>query len=238
MAKKNKTPNREWGKSKDAPPRIKMSIDDAIDVTLDIANNDHWKAIQSPKRLRILEAIRELKLCTVHDLTEYVDESRETMYYHLRLLANAELIQEHEVKKSTSTNKANQYSSRVPHGVICFTADPNSQVDMLRMKKIRNSGSSLLIKSFDKNRAAGAKGKSGERFFAWMSWVSVTPEVKVKIESLYDEIRELIELEHIAAHGDDTNDENRSHMLYAIMWMIPDFVGTGPMPILVPKQKK
>jgi DNA-binding transcriptional ArsR family regulator len=234
-SKKNK-PDREWGKGKEKPTRIKMPIDEAIDVTLDISNDDHWKAIQSPKRLRVLEAIRELKLCTVNELTKYLHESRETMYYHIRLLLNAELIQEQEVKKSTATNKALLYSTRVPHGVICFTANPNSVMDMHRMKKIRKSGSSLLVKSFDENRKAGATGKSGERFFAWMTWVSVSAKTKIKIESLYDEIRGLIEQEHIAAHEKDSNDANRSHMLYA-MWLIPDFVSTGPMPILVPKKK-
>ena len=52
-----------------------------------------WKTLESPIRMRLLELIRRLGSCTILELAEAAGTNPVNLYYHVRALESAELIQ-------------------------------------------------------------------------------------------------------------------------------------------------
>ncbi len=194
---------------------------------------EHWKAVQSPKRLRILEALWEIGECTVTELSEHVTLSRETVHYHMQILLDAELIAELPVKRCTGTAVATMYRTLAPQGIINVVANQKSILEMHRLQKLRRSTGTLMLESYEQNVTLGNEDQSTECSFSQSSWIPVKPDVKVKIEALYKELRALINQSQLAPN--DAPDE-RINMLYSLS-ITPDYVQTGPMPMLVLKSE-
>lgn len=202
-------------------------------LTLDIGNSVHWHAIQSPRRMAVLEGVRQIGPCTASELGSYFDKSAESLHYHLRCLTEAELITEKEVKRKTGKRLATVFSANVLGGEIFLEINPDSEVEMQRFHKMQSLWISNMRGNILDNFDRAVKKGDKKRIVFFNLWVLITVAQREKIESLFNEIKEVLynPTDDLVKEGLET-----VNMQYAF-WMIEDYEKFGPMPEIKAKKK-
>jgi len=222
--------DRDWGQEAPQREHNAGSWDKENQPILDLSLSieSHWKAIQSPKRLKILAAVGELGTCTSAELAEYLESKTRSVNYHLRCLEEVGLLFESAQKQKTGKRMAAVYSSRLQDNTVCLQVDPTSELEMFRLQKIRSLWANATVETFKLNFDKGVKSTSGERFIRYNEWLRVTPEQKDKIESLYEQLIEVIG----EVHASPTLPEEGNYDMQYAFWMISDYIHFGPIPTL------
>ncbi len=216
------------------PHRLPSSVLDCEgQPVLDIGNDDHWEVIKSPKRLRVLEGIRSLGECTIPHLTAHLNETKKSLYYHVTRLLGAGLIEEAGVCNSGTPRDAVVYRSTLQDGVIPFAWDPGSELETRRVIQARDRWGRLMLDAYHQNRKAITGKPTRQRTIAKMNWLSVTPAQRDQIESLFEQLRAVIEEAEMNPPG---SQDERIGMQYSL-WLIDDAIGFGPLPALRPVRK-
>ena len=228
MKPQNTNRNRDWGENAPVRQHKIASWDNPEQPVLDLGIDSHWKAIQSPQRFKVLAAVSELGSCTCAELSEHLGVGTRALNYHLRCLEEGGLLFESVDKKITGKRLAALYTCILVDNTICLKVDPNSELEMYRLEKIRSLWANATVDSFKLNFEFGVKSTSGERFMRYNEWIRVTPEQKEKIESLYEQLIEAVGEVHASPKLPRKGNYN---MQYAF-WMITDYVEFGPIPTL------
>lgn len=220
--------DRDWGKVAPRREHKVGSWDKEDQPVLDLSIESHWNAIQSPKRLKVLGAVSEMGKCTSAELADYLETKTRSVNYHLRCLEEVGLLFEGAEKRKTGKRMAAVFTSRLKDNTVCLKVDPTSELEMFRLQKIRSLWANATVDSFKLNFDEGVKATSGDRFIRYNEWLRVTPAQKDKIESIYEQLIDVIG----EVHANPTlQKEGNFDMQYAF-WMISDYVHFGPMPTL------
>lgn len=203
-------------------------------LILDIGNDVHWEAIKSPKRLRVLEGIRQLKQRTISALTVHLGETKKALYYHINKLLSAGLIEELGLVKTGAPRESMVYQSCLRDYIIPLQWNPNSARDNYRIRKARESWGNLMLQTYHLNRIEASKQATRNRTISKMNWIPVNQEQKEQIEALYEQLRTAIEEAEVYEPIDG---EELFPMQYSL-WLVQDLIGTGPLPSLRPIRKR
>ena len=220
--------DRDWGKEAPRREHLAGTWDKEDQPILDLSIESHWNAIQSPKRFRILAAVCELGTCTSAELADYLKTKTRSVNYHLRCLEEAGLLFESAEKQQTGKRLAAVFTSRLHGNTVCLKVDPTSKLEMFRLQKIRSLWANATVDSFKLNFDEGVKSTSGERFIRYNEWLRVSPAQKEKIESLYEQLIEVVG----EVHANPTLPEEGNFNMQYAFWMISDYVKFGPIPTL------
>ena len=88
-----------------------------------------WKTLESPIRMRLLELIRRLGSCTILELAEAAGTNPVNLYYHVRALESAELIQPVGHREGVARRAPVVYAVTQDEIVIEFDPDDPDAVD-------------------------------------------------------------------------------------------------------------
>ena len=88
-----------------------------------------WKTLESPIRMRLLELIRRLGSCTILELAEAAGTNPVNLYYHVRALEGAELIEPVGHREGVARRAPVVYATTHDEIVIEFDPDDPDAVD-------------------------------------------------------------------------------------------------------------
>lgn len=213
------------------PPSV---LDQRGQVVLGIGNDAHWDVIKSPKRLRVLEGIRQLGDTAVSELTGHIGEPEKALYYHIKNLLGAGLIEERGTKETGAPRESIVYRSLLIDCMVPFTCNSKNKREVMRLQQARDRWAKLMVDSYHHSRLLNMEVPEQRRSMCMMNWLMVTTEQKERIETLFEELRIAIEDAQMSEPRQDTD---RTPMQYSL-WMVDDSAGTGPLPALRPFRER
>jgi DNA-binding transcriptional ArsR family regulator len=183
--------------------------------------------------MAVLEGVCQTGPCNASELGSCFDKRAESLHYHLRCLAEAELITEKEMKQKTGKRLATVLAANVPGGEIFLEINPDSEVEMHRFHKMRSLWVSKMRGNILDNFDSAVKKGDKKRIVFFNLWVLITVAQREKIESLFNEIKEVLcnPTDDLVIEGLET-----VNMQYAF-WMIEDYEKFVPLPEIKARKK-
>lgn len=113
------------------------SDETANTLVVGVERQQVWKTLESPIRMRLLELIRRLGSCTILELAEAAGTNPVNLYYHVRALESAELIEPVGHREGVARRAPVIYAAT--HDEIVIEFDPDDPDAMDKVETLQRS---------------------------------------------------------------------------------------------------
>ena len=105
--------------------------------SLDVSDNEIWRVIDSPYRMRLFEIIRRSDGLTINELAQVTGTNPVNLYYHIRTLESHGLIKSAGHREGVARRAPAIYVAALDQ--ITLRYNPNSKVDVDRVSHLRKN---------------------------------------------------------------------------------------------------
>ena len=160
------------------------------DTTYLIEGQPKLATLDSPVRQEILDAIHALGACTVAEIAELLNRAPDSLYYHLKILLNVELVRETGVRQS-GLRPETLFDIPGRPMRIKYSADPDVREAIGRivsgLLRLTDRDFRAVVRQRETLRGDGATVLTGGRTKAWLA-----PEQISSINNLLQEIETIM----------------------------------------------
>ncbi len=201
-------------------------VDDEGRLHLNIMDDVHWEFARSSKRQRILECVRELGEASIATLAKHLGVSAQHVQYHIDWLVSAGFATRLLGKSDSGRRPASVYASIMPRGQVVLHVDSTDPAAKDRLDQSMRSWTRVMRDSFEESYRIRREQQCDDHLALIYRWVSVTPQQRARIESLYEQLGDAI------AESDEVRDlegQELVRMQFALSY-IGDYASRGPLP--------
>lgn len=174
-------------------PSYRTEVKDASALFLNIGDDESWRALGSPYRMRLFELVRRMGPCTITELAPLAATNPVNLYYHVHTLKRAGLIVPSGRRSGVARRAPVIY--KAPHDQVIIEFDPENEVHRERLGSIRRN---WLRESHEELEVSGRRHAEGKanRFIVDLRWELLCKEELDEIASLFDQINAILNRSH------------------------------------------
>ena len=169
-------------------------------LVVDVENTEIWKTQDSPIRMRLLELIRRLGSCTILELAESAGTNPVNLYYHMRALEGAGLIEPVGHREGVARRAPVIYATT--HEEIVIEFDPDDPEGLQRIEALQRN---WQREASDNHSLTNASNSHGAEYA--IRWEFLTRAEREEISELMGRIVGVLDrkraLKTTAASGDE-----------------------------------
>ena len=192
-------------------------------LVLDVGDDNAWRVLGSPYRMRLYETIRRMGECTIAELAEQAQTKPVNLYYHLRALENTGLVKPTGRRQGVARRAPVLYGT--PHSHIEIEFNPNDEDHAERMESLRRGWQREATESIESGVRCREEGKPG-RFMVHFRWESLSNEEQDQISRHFKEIIQILD----KPRTDEVDETSESSLLHVGLQMVEHFEPQLPAP--------